>query len=192
MRQGVSVDQVVANFGTPPAQLRPFASSTCPSIRLLPTSAPVPSVTGYCDGWMCPSIRLLPTSAPVYGNKRYIMGSVCPSIRLLPTSAPTTNGLLLGFKGRVRRSGCCQLRHQYDNDRPRIRRLRVRRSGCCQLRHRNRPPALRGVRQVSVDQVVANFGTVVEQREKRYRRVSVDQVVANFGTGISLVLCLKY
>ena len=158
MRSAVSVDQVVANFGTKASMHHSTSRmATCPSIRLLPTSAPK-----------------IDSSEPIrtYGVRR----SGCCQLR----HRHCRNGAAARERG-VRRSGCCQLRHLHKN--PRFEVVRgVRRSGCCQLRHRL-SFALRELgSSVSVDQVVANFGTIHLYPSAHFVLVSVDQVVANFGT----------
>ena len=137
IRIGMSVDQVVANFGTGIILSKNASDAECPSIRLLPTSAPTPDIV----------YKIIP---------------MCPSIRLLPTSAPDLRTIFYICRRSVRRSGCCQLRHRraYSNYAESFD-SSVRRSGCCQLRHLIFLFTNNHVSLVSVDQVVANFGTAI-------------------------------
>ena len=133
------------------------ATRGCPSIRLVPTSAPSPRGSfsvgklvsvdqvgadvgtrlhrhRHGPGVVCPSIRLVPTSAPRRRLRLALRHIWCPSIRLVPTSAP-----------RPWRSG------------PRTHR-------------------------VSVDQVGADVGTLRNGLMLSQAFVSVDQVGADVGT----------
>ena len=130
---------------------------TCPSIRLLPTSAPAVSrrmrtkkpvsvdqvVANFGTNISKVSVAVLccvrRSGCCQLRHHDFMLGegnwTVCPSIRLLPTSAPAKTVFAPSGQTRVRRSGCCQLRHlirRIDGD---------------------------AMAVVSVDQVVANFGT---------------------------------
>ena len=85
---GVSVDQVGADIGTYVLSISPNWLTRCPSIRLVPTSAPEKLCPACRVRVTCPSIRLVPTSAPCVCQMQKTLGVQCPSIRLVPTSAP--------------------------------------------------------------------------------------------------------
>ena len=162
----MSVDQVGADVGTPMLRNLHDATRGCPSIRLVPTSAPSPRGSfsvgklvsvdqvgadvgtrlhrhRHGPGVVCPSIRLVPTSAPRRRLRLALRHIWCPSIRLVPTSAP-----------RPWRSG------------PRTHR-------------------------VSVDQVGADVGTLRNGLMLSQAFVSVDQVGADVGTSSPRFLSCK-
>ena len=176
----MSVDQVGADVGTSNASLQPIKErsvrrsgwcrrrhhvkagrgklySQCPSIRLVPTSAPDGQIPNPATPG-CPSIRLVPTSAPASATTRSgrdwvsvdqvgaDVGTVildvalvrlarCPSIRLVPTSAPTRRSIPSRSSPSVRRSGWCRRRHRGYRRSALCRFPSVRRSGWCRRRH---------------------------------------------------------
>jgi len=110
----------------------------CPSIRLVPTSAPLAATahmvlcrcvrrSGWCrrrhlkshaamhSSIQCPSIRLVPTSAPE-GGETDELSTLCPSIRLVPTSAPERRDRRRDLTSCVRRSGWCRRRHRFSRN----------------------------------------------------------------------------
>ena len=155
----VSVDQVGADVGTW-TKNTPFRLPVlCPSIRLVPTSAPGPKtrlfVYLYCvrrSGWCRRRHRSQP--------QRTRQASWCPSIRLVPTSAP----LLVELPGPCRVVSVDQVgadvgTFAYD-------------------------PKLEQGADVSVDQVGADVGTTETGGNVVHPSfVSVDQVGADVGTG---------
>jgi len=86
-REVVSVDQVGADVGTAKLVVQVHVILVCPSIRLVPTSAPG---DGRRDPFSGGSVR----RSGWCRRRHQIMANItryalqCPSIRLVPTSAP--------------------------------------------------------------------------------------------------------
>ena len=179
----------------------------------------------------CPSIRLVPTSAPAI--RRALNPAYAVSVDQVGADVGTLI-IKISFQAepRVRRSGWCRRRHQKTRQiplppilcpsirlvptsapppRPGLSRRRrcVRRSGWCRRRHRDiyydgthlyLCPSIRLVPtsaptdqhcgicfdHVSVDQVGADVGTPVPVSIPRLALVSVDQVGADVGTLLEL------
>jgi len=109
----VSVDQVVANFGTPPA-LDYLAGYSRVSVDQVVANFGTPvQNASYVFGARVSVDQVVAnfgTEPPIDGVNHCL---VCPSIRLLPTSAPAALQSAMPAENSVRRSGCCQLRHLY-------------------------------------------------------------------------------
>ncbi len=134
----------------------------CPSIRLVPTSAPLQS---------CLAAIIIHVSVDQVGADVGTQGSgdgadrdfMCPSIRLVPTSAP-------------RKRWCCAARFSVSVDQVgadvgtpsgatlTFGYLGVRRSGWCRRRHRRHAMKRMVCTSVSVDQVGADVGTPQAQQ----------------------------
>jgi len=177
----VSVDQVVANFGT---QYWMFDNlfyvgvrrSGCCQLRHLHLFYLIFRISGVSVDQVVANFGTLMNENAMASERK------CPSIRLLPTSAPESQQQTAA-KASV---SVDQVVANFGTGRLHLNARRVkcvRRSGCCQLRHRTGAGLSLYLSHVSVDQVVANFGT--EQTlcwHLLAQLVSVDQVVANFGT----------
>ena len=178
----MSVDQVVANFGTQALSSKTtdkccVRRSGCCQLRHPAANSQIVAAQACVRRSGCCQLRHPCSDEQDHRPSRVSVDQVVANFGTIGIRSPNFQKL------RVRRSGCCQLRHRLLTSSIKSSQC-VRRSGCCQLRHQTYERFSTFVEGVSVDQVVANFGTAVPTpiMPSPSTPVSVDQVVANFGT----------